>query len=65
MIRNKAVDILYNMTNRYLTHLALVTKESQFLRTVIPRIIAKKLRLQPSDMLEGLDVKGQIVVRRL
>ncbi|MGA9151992.1 MAG: AbrB/MazE/SpoVT family DNA-binding domain-containing protein [Candidatus Nitrosopolaris sp.] len=53
------------MTKRTLTHLALVTKGSQSLRTVIPRSIAEKLGLGPSDMLEWLDIKGQIVVRKL
>lgn len=34
------------------THLTLTTKESQSLRTVIPRSVVEKLKLKSTDMVE-------------
>jgi hypothetical protein len=54
------------MIQRTVTHLALVSKSAQSLKTTIPRSVVKKLKLQQSDMLEWLETsKGDIVVRRL
>ena len=54
------------MGQRTITHLALISKEAQSLKTTIPRNIVKRLKLESTDMLEWLETnKGDIIVRKL
>lgn len=54
------------MEQRTITHLALISKDAQSLKTTIPRNIVKLLKLKSTDMLEWLETnKGDIIVRKL
>lgn len=54
------------MEQRTITHLALISKDAQSLKTTIPRNIVKLLKLKSTDMLERLETnKGDIIVRKL
>lgn len=53
------------MPKRILSHLTLTIKDSKSIRTVIPAIIAEKLGgLTPDNMLEWVEKKGEIVVKK-
>jgi bifunctional DNA-binding transcriptional regulator/antitoxin component of YhaV-PrlF toxin-antitoxin module len=51
---------------RIFTHLVLISKNAQSIKTTIPRSVVKKLKLQPKDLLEWYETeKGDIIVRKL
>jgi hypothetical protein len=54
---------LVYMIQRTITHLALISKDAQSLKTTIPRNIVKLLKLKPTDMLEWLETnKGDEII---
>lgn len=49
------------MEQRTITHLALISKDAQSLKTTIPRNIVKLLKLKSTDMLEGYNCEEVVV----
>jgi hypothetical protein len=51
---------------RTLSHLALITKNAQSIKTTVPRNVVKKMNLAPTDILEWSETKdGEFTVRKL
>ena len=56
---------MMDMVERTITRVTLTSKNSQSLRTVIPRSVCKKMNLQLYDMLEWVNAdKNQVLVMK-